>query len=158
MVRFMAKSFHSKTQASMEYLLVVALTLVIIVPTSYIFYNYSKESSEELTDAQIIKIGRSIVDASESIFFSGQGSKTVLELNIPENVNSVVIIDGIELVFNVTTNTGVSEFAFFSAVNLTSQGSSCNYNVCYLPEIASSGLKKIKLETINSNSVLIETV
>ena len=55
-------------QASMEYLLVVALTFAIMVPTTYLFYNYSKESGQEITDAQATKIGRNIVDTSETIF------------------------------------------------------------------------------------------
>ena len=59
----------------MEYLLVVALTFAIIVPTTYLFYNYSKESSQEITDAQVAQLGRSIVDAAESILYSGKGSK-----------------------------------------------------------------------------------
>ena len=63
----------------MEYLLVVALTFAIMVPTTYLFYNYSKESGQEITDAQATKIGRNIVDTSETIFYSGQGSKTVIE-------------------------------------------------------------------------------
>src|SRR3989338_6878306 len=86
------------SQSSMEYLLVVALTLAIIVPTTYLFYSYSKESSQEITDAQISKLGRSIVDTAESIFYSGQGSKTVIDLNIPDGVDSALIIDVRELV------------------------------------------------------------
>src|SRR3989338_10663579 len=126
----MAESHQAnrKAQSSLEYLLVVALTFVIIVPTTYLFYNYSKESSQEITDAQITKLGRSIVDSAESIFYSGQGSKTVLELNVPENVYSAQIIDGREFVFNVTTTFGISEIVFFSSVNMSTP-SNCNANV-----------------------------
>ncbi len=145
-------------QSSLEYLLVVALTLAIIVPTTYLFYVYSKESSEEIVDSQITKIGRSIVDAAESIFYSGQGSKTVLELNVPDNINSVSIIDGRELIFNMSTSFGISEIVFFSSVNMTAIGSNCNANTCIIPQLASSGLKKVKIEAINENSVRIETV
>src|SRR3990167_5412912 len=102
----MEESHQVKAQSSLEYLLIVALTFAIIVPTTYLFYNYSRESSQEITDAQITKLGRSIVDSAESIFYSGQGSKTVLELNIPDSVYSALIIDGRELVFNVTTTFG----------------------------------------------------
>ena len=73
-------------QASFEYLLVIALTFVVIVPATYLFYDYSRESSQEIIDAQVTKIGRTIVDMSESIYYSGEGSKTVLDLNMPENV------------------------------------------------------------------------
>ncbi len=154
----MEKSHQPKAQSSLEYLLVVALTFMIIVPTAYLFYNYSKESGQEITDAQITKIGRGIVDAAELIFYSGQGSKTVLELNVPENIDSALIIDGRELVFNVTTASGVSEIVFFSSVNITATGSNCNANICSIPKLASSGLKKVKIGAISKDSVRIEVV
>ena len=147
----------SRSQSSLEYLLVVALTLAIIVPTTYLFYNYSKESTQEITDAQITKLGRIIVDTAESIYYSGQGSKTVVELNVPDNVETAEIIDGRELVFNTTTNFGISEIVFFSSVNITTTGSSCNENICSLTEFAGSGLKKLKIESIGS-SVKIDVI
>ncbi len=154
----MEKSHRVRAQSSLEYLLVVALTFAIIVPTSYLFYNYSKESSEEITDAQITKIGRSIIDSAETIFYSGQGSKTVLELNVPDKIESALIIDGRELVFNLTTDFGTSEIVFFSSVNITTLSSNCIANVCTVPELASSGLKKVKIEAISKDSVSIETI
>ena len=147
-----------KSQSSLEYLLVVVLTFIIIIPTTYLFYNYSKESSQEITDAQITRLGRSIVDNAESIFYSGQGSKTVLELNVPNNIMSAVIIDGRELVFNATTSFGISEIVFFSSVNMTTTGSNCNVNVCNLQELGSPGLKKVKIEAISKDSVKIEVI
>ena len=156
----MAKSRPAKlsiAQASLEYLLVVALTFAIIVPTTYLFYSYSKESSQEITDARATKLGRSIVDAAESIFYSGQGSKTVLELSVPDNIASASIIDGREIVFNLTTSFGTSEIVFFSSVNMTTS-SNCNGNICTLPSLASSGLKKVKIEAISKDSVSIDVI
>ena len=145
-------------QSSLEYLLIVALTFVIILPTTYLFYNYSKESSQEIADAQITKLGRSVIDAAESIFYSGKGSKTVLELIIPDNAKSALIIDGRELVINMTTSFGVSEVVFFSSVNITGASPDCSANVCTLPAFSSSGLKKVKIEAISEQSVSIETI
>ncbi|MBI2659215.1 hypothetical protein HYX05_03920 [Candidatus Woesearchaeota archaeon] len=145
-------------QSSLEYLLVVAITFIVILPATYLFYSYSKESGYEITDAQVTRLGRSIVDAAESIFYSGQGSKTVLELNVPDNVGTAQIIDGREIVFNVTTSFGVSEIVFFSSVNLTTASSGCNVNVCNISGLAGSGLKKVKLEVISQDSVNIETI
>ena len=145
-------------QSSLEYLLIVALTFAIIVPTTYLFYNYSKESSQEITDAQITKLGRSIVDSAESIFYSGQGSKTVLELNVPENVYSAQIIDGREFVFNVTTTFGISEIVFFSSVNMSTSSQNCNANICKIPGLGNSGLKRVKIEAISKDTVAIDVV
>lgn len=142
------------SQSSLEYLMVVALTFVIIVPTTYLFYNYSKESSEEIIDAQTTKLGRSIVDTAEVIFYSGEGSKSTLELNVPDNIEAAMIIDNRELVFNISTNFGASEIVFFSSVNIT--GLNCEANVCKLPELASSGLKKLEISAISAGSILLK--
>ena len=147
----------SKSQASLEYLLIIALTLGIIVPTTYLFYNYSKESSQELTDAQITKLGRSIVDTSETIFYSGEGSKTILELTVPDNIVNAQIVDGREFVFNVTTNFGDEEIVFISNINLSTTGSNCVANVCKLPELSNSGLKKVRIRATKS-SAFIDTI
>ena len=153
----MAKSYQAKSQSSFEYLLVVALTFAIIIPTTYLFYNYSKESSQQISDAQVTRLGRGIVDAAETIFYSGQGSKTTLELNIPDNAVSAAIIDGRELVFKISTNFGISEIVFFSAVNITT-GSNCNGNICDLPQLGQSGVKKVKIEAITKDSVSIDVI
>ena len=154
----MAKSHQAKGQVSLEYLLIVALTFAIIIPTTYLFYSYSKESSQEIIDAQITKLGRSITDSSETIFYSGIGSKTTLDLNIPNSINNVLIIDGRELVFNVTTSFGISEIVFFSSVNLTTDGSNCNINVCSIPDLSGEGLKQVRIESVSKDSVSITTI
>src|SRR3989344_4491163 len=154
----MEKSLQVKGQSSLEYLLIVGITFAIIIPTTYLFYNYSKESSQEITDAQVIQFGRTLVDTAESIFYSGQGSKTVLDMNVPEKITSAIIIDGRELVLNMSTPFGVSEIVFFSSVNLTAPGQNCNSNVCNIPEFTIPGLKKVKVEAISAESVIIQTI
>ena len=153
------KAKGRSSQSSLEYLLIIALTFSIIVPTTYLFYNYSKESNQQITDAQITKVGKNIVDTAASIFYSGQGSKTILELNIPDGIKSAQIIDGRELVFNTTTSSGISEIVFFSSVNMTtSTTSDCSVNVCDLAGLGNSGLKKVKVEAISKDSVNIDMI
>lgn len=147
-----------KGQSSLEYLLIVALTFAIIVPTTFLFYSYSKESGQEIIDAQITKIGRDLVNTAESIFYSGLGSKTVLNVNVPEKITNAVIIDGRELVFNVTADFGVSEIVFFSNVNLTTTATNCVVNVCKIPELSSSGVKNVKVESVSKDSVSITVI
>lgn len=154
----MEKSHQAKSQSSLEYLLIVALTFAVMIPTTFLFYSYSKESSEEIVDAQLTKIGKSIIDSAESIFYSGYSSKTVLELNIPDKILSAQIIDGRELVFNMSTGFGISEIVFFTSVNLTTVSSNCNANICNLPGLPGKGLKKVKIESISQDSVKIETI
>ncbi|HLG24028.1 MAG TPA: hypothetical protein VI564_03825 [Candidatus Nanoarchaeia archaeon] len=153
----MAK-LQAKSQSSLEYLLVVAISLAIFVPTTYLFFNYSKDSSQDLSDAQLTEIGRTIIDTAESIYYTGEGSKTVLELSLPDNVRSAVIIDSKELVFNISSNFGISELVFISKVNITTLPANCNGNVCNLPELGSGGVKRIKITATTSDYTTIETV
>jgi uncharacterized protein (UPF0333 family) len=149
----MGKSSAKKCQSSLEYLLIVALTFAVIIPTTYLFYSYSKESGQELVDAQITKIGRNLVDTSETIFYSGDGSKTIIKVNMPDNVDVVTIVEGRELVFNLSNSFGVSEIVFFSLVNMSTDGSYCTGNVCKIDGFADGGLKNLKIHAINSRTV-----
>ena len=132
----------AKAQSSLEYLLVIALTFIIIIPTAYLFYSYSKESTGQIKDSQITKIGTTIVDGAKFIFYSGDGSKTELELNVPDNVNSVSIFDERELVFNIRTDFGSSDIVFFSNVPIKKADDD------RFKKLAESGLKKVKIEAI----------
>ena len=57
----------------------------------------------------------------------------------------------------MTTSFGVSEIVFFSSANLTTNGS-CSANVCNIPGLANSGLKKVKIESVSTSSVRIEVI
>jgi len=143
----------SNSQSALEYMVIIALTLGIIIPTTYVFFNYSRESSIQILDSQINQIGRSMIDTAETVYYSGQSSKIVLELNMPDVVTDMYIIDSRELIFNLTTSIGENEAVFFSSINITS--SNCQGQVCLLSEIAGSGIKKIKFEYYNQSQVLI---
>lgn len=154
--------WQNKTQSSLEYLLVVALTFVIMVPTAYLLYSYSKESAQEIKDSQITQIGKTIVDSAEAIFYSGEGSKTEIELNIPDNVNKVEIIDGRELVFNVRADFGSSDIIFFSppSVKIT-PAASCSSTTGEIAELKIPGLKKLSITSIrdgSANCISIRTI
>ena len=145
---------ENKSQSSVEYLVIIALTLGIIVPTTYLYFNYGSETNVRIIDAQINQIGRSMIDTAENVYYSGESSKIILQLNMPDNVRNAFIINNRELVLNVTTVLGENEAVFFSAVNITS--SSCADSVCSLNDIASVGSQKVKFESVsNGKQVLI---
>ena len=149
-----------KAQSALEYLMIIALTLGIIVPTAYLFFRYSSESNVQIVDAQIIQIGRSIIDTAQSVYFSGEGSKIVLEVNMPKNVDDVYILASRELVFKIISEisgTGETESVFFSSVNIPLTEGTGD-----LTDIAGSGLKRIRISARDDGSggteILIEEV
>ncbi len=140
----------------MEFLIVVGFAFFVIIPATYFFLNFSRESAEEISYYQFEDIGRSIVDTAESLFYHGRGSKTTLTLRMPKGIENAAIMDKRELVFNVSTSAGYSEFVFFSRVNLTT-AASCVQSMCPVQELGSAGVRNIRLIALNS-SVAIEQV
>tara|TARA_Y100000310_G_C20443452_1_gene697209 strand:- start:39 stop:482 length:444 start_codon:yes stop_codon:yes gene_type:complete len=136
----------TKTQSALEYLMIIALALGIIVPTTYLLFRYTSESNVQIIDSQISQIGRNIIDTAETVYFSGEDAKIVLELNMPENVDDIYILDSRELVFKMTTEIGESEVVFFSSIPVAEYTD--------LSEIAGFGLKKLNIES-DGSQVLI---
>lgn len=154
-----------KAQSALEYLMIIAITMGVIVPTTYLFFRYSSQSTAEIIDSQVNQIGRSITETAESVYYSGEGSKIVLDVNMPNGVNDIYILASRELVFQITTQIGQSEEVFFTAVDIpiTSNDASadCISGVkCQLNEIAGTGLKRIRIQSIDDGSggseILIE--
>ena len=152
-----------KSQSAIEYLLIVALVLGFIVPTSYIFFKYTAKSNDEIIDSQITQIGNTIIDTAETVFFSGQGAKIILELKVPKNVIDVDIKSNRELIFKVLSETGERELVFFSPGNIEILSDSCAGSDCELSGLADEGLKKIKVgaffdETAQKTKVMVMEV
>jgi|TARA_B100000315_G_scaffold51441_1_gene45914 hypothetical protein len=134
-----------KGQSALEYLMIIAIALGIIVPTAYLFFRYSSESNVEIVDSQITRIGRNIIDAAESVYFSGEGSKITLEINMPKEVSAISILEGRELVFKIDSQisaTGETETVFFSSVPIRGD----------LSSLAGSGLKKVRIIAVGDGN------
>ena len=139
---------RAKAQSALEYLMIIAISLGIIVPTAYIFFKYSSDSNIQIIDSQMGQIGRSIIDTAETVYFSGESSKIILELNMPKGIVDIDIVANRELVFKIDSEIGETEVVFFSSIGIpitSSDGSTdCLDNGnCDLSEIAGFGLKKI---------------
>ena len=153
----------SKAQSSWEYLIIVALILGVIVPTAYLIFRFSSESNEQILDTQINEIGKDIIDTAESVYFSGKGSRMVLEVYMPENVLDVYIRANRELVFKTTTDLGEVERVFFSSpgIKITSDDfydtvpDCTDDGNCKLPELASPGLHKINIQSIEDGNIVL---
>jgi hypothetical protein len=118
---------RQKGQSSVEYLFVVALALMIIVPGSMIFYSYSNNSKDALVHSQVFKVGNTLVDTALKLYSIGDGSWETIELSLPEQIDSIYVYNTTaysELV--ITYGKGaLSDGVFFSEVQLCNE-TSCN--------------------------------
>src|SRR3989338_1209842 len=151
---------NKKAQPALEYLMIVALVLGIIVPTTYLLFRTTSESNVKILYSQVSQIGNSIISTAETVFFSGEGAKIVLEVNMPKGVTNVEIWANRELVFEIVSELGTTEFVFFSQTTIpiisndpTNPDCVVNGN-CDLSDLTGEGLKRISIEAIDDGSGL----
>jgi len=117
-------------QSSVEYLFVVALSLMLIVPASFLFLGYSSSQEDTIVSAQINRIGNEILTKSEEMYVIGNNSWMTLELTLPSNFQNATIYGEKELVIDYFVRTGYTQAVFFSDVNITNGTHRCIANPC----------------------------
>ncbi len=110
---------RKKGQVSIEYLLILALALAIIVPGSMMLIDYSKETNEKLIESQINKIGMTIINNAEEVYSIGSYSWVTTEFSFPENVKDIYVdVNNNTLVIEYSTPRGITEAVFFTDIQL----------------------------------------
>src|SRR3989338_9153645 len=112
---------EAKAQVAMEYMLVLALILIVIVPATYVFYTYSQSSVRQIDEAQLTRFGQDIITTAENVYYLGSPSAIVVEGQMPSNVRDIKVISDIsqgvnELVFYVDRDSKLTETVFSSQV------------------------------------------
>ncbi|HEY9701459.1 MAG TPA: class III signal peptide-containing protein, partial [Allocoleopsis sp.] len=102
-------SKNNKAQVSVEYLIIIGVSLAVLIPGTYFFYEYSKSSNEGAIRSQINQIGSSIISNAESVYGLGEGSLVTTEVRYPKNIRDVYILDDSELVIKYELSSGMNE-------------------------------------------------
>lgn len=137
--------YRKKSQASLEYLIVFSLAFVLLLPMIYLFYEYSMQFSQQINTNAVAVIGNDIINAAESVFYMGRGSRLTLEVTMPDGVKNISILYNWdkninEFVFELFDST---QMAFFSNVNI---------NGTFDKTAISQGLKNIRVEAVNNSN------
>ena len=96
-----------KAQVGIEYLVVVGIIFLIIVPLTLIYLKYSGESSYAVTTSKVDLISNEIVNAANQVNVYGQDTQVKLTVDFPEGVQSDVT-QGKEITFIILTKDGQS--------------------------------------------------
>lgn len=104
-------------QISVEYLLVVGLTTIVVIFLLAISDYYSREVENTINTNQIDRIAKEIVDTAESMYYFGEPSKTTIKLFIPKGIEEINVSNN-ELNFRVRTQNGVTDMFYRSSVPL----------------------------------------
>ena len=144
-------------QGSFEYVLVVGIAMILIVPGAMLFYNYSTRSTDELVRSKVDMVGNDILDSVERVYYIGENSWETIEVDVPDGVTWIYVLNNSELVITYSSHVGESEAVFFSDINMTAP-----YNLdekFYItdPAYAHAGLNVIKVTSKGKYVLINET-
>lgn len=148
-----------KAQISVEYILIITLALMILLPGVYLFRNFALESNDRIIQSRLAEISNQIFVKAREMYYYGPPSKSVVTVELPSQINSFYILsipsnNEYYLVFDVLTTDGETEFMYESEVPLEanfpdcSPSDNCNQGFCKcFPErFYSAGIKNFEVQ------------
>jgi uncharacterized protein (UPF0333 family) len=96
---------RKKSQVATEYIVIVGLVLVILLPSAYLFFTYEKSTSDTIRNSQLESASTVIAKAANELYNFGTSSKTNVEITIPEGVDSIKF-EGNEIIFAFKASDG----------------------------------------------------
>ncbi len=82
---------YKKSQSSLEYLVVIGFTLLLLTPLSIMYLQYSQSSTEKIILEQVNQATSKIANAAQEMSYFGKPSKTTIAINFPNNINNIII-------------------------------------------------------------------
>ena len=142
-------------QFSVEYIMIVAISLLILLPGIYIFRNYAFESNDRLLENRLNEVANSVLLRAKKMHYFGPPSKSVVEVEMPPSISNMFIKNqGTEyyLGFTVLTSSGEKEFLFDSDIPIKVESpveckNPCDACTCFSENTYSEGIKNIKVES-----------
>ena len=122
-----------KAQVATEFLVIVSVSLIILIPIIYFAFFYAFEST---TSSEVQRTANNIADTADYIYSLGNGSQATIQVSIPQGViNSSVTNKTIS--FKIGNRAGISDVIAVTKANV----------VGTVP--SSVGIYKIKLQNLN---------
>ncbi|MFH1591716.1 MAG: hypothetical protein ABIC95_07385 [archaeon] len=109
---------RGKAQVSMEYMVVIGFSLMLLIPILIAFYM----QTNDLADSVNMNIARDatqeIIEHAELVYYLGSPSMIELQIRVPEKINNISLI-GRQVTFEVDTQAGLTDVFSIGTVNLT---------------------------------------
>ncbi len=136
-----------KAQTSMEFLILMGfLTFVIIIIVSTGFY-YSSTINDGIKSSQVANFANKITSTSETVFYTGEPSKSTISAHLPEGISGIEIIDN-SLIITYILSSGENKISYSSDVPMT-ENTSAQLSI-------SSGIKNIIIVANETHAIVSE--
>jgi hypothetical protein len=81
----------TKAQFAMEYMLVVAFSLALLLPVTSLIYDEYQKSREEVNAEHLTEVTRELVYQAERVYFQGAPSTMTVTVTLPNGVESFIV-------------------------------------------------------------------
>jgi uncharacterized protein (UPF0333 family) len=106
----------------MEYLLVASLAFMFIIVILVIAYSNSASFSSDVGRAQIQRVGSTIIDTANTVYYAGPPTKKTVKVYFPQSVRGIIPINGTsDIIFVLQGDNGLYDYSVSAATNLTGE-------------------------------------
>jgi len=105
-------------QASIEYLIILGFTFLMLIPLIYLFYTQQNSFQSDVAASQADKVVQKIADAADAVYYLGEPSQQTLLLNYPDNILNITVT-GQSVSFLIEGTGGKYEVIKWTSANLT---------------------------------------
>lgn len=120
------KRMNRLAQLAMEYVIIFAFIMMVIIPTTYVLKNYIADSIDSMTIKQAERITRVLIDNAREMYYLGTPSKIVVTVDMPNSIERMWIIDNKHdqsnlpqeyiIAYRINTADGEKDFLFDSDI------------------------------------------
>lgn len=130
-------------QISTEYLIVVMFVMFVVIGMVGAGFFYASQTRDSIKFSQLASFAQTLTDSAASVFYAGEPAQITVTPYLPQGVTSIVINNS-EILFTVSTSSGVSRISYSSAVPIEGTLS------------ATEGVKRIRLTALPSGVLIAQ--
>ena len=124
---------RSKAQVGIEYMIILGFVTLAVMFVLVLATIYSDQIKDKIKINQVESFSIQLINSAESVFFSGEPSKTTVSLYLPEGITEILISSD-ALIITLRTSSGENKRAYDSRVPINGSIS------------LGEGIKKLSLE------------
>lgn len=95
-----------KGQVSLEFMLIMGFVFALLVPLMILYNNTQRDTTDTLTEGQIIKASNTLRDAAERVYFAGEPAQERVTVYFPDGIRGVGV-QNTSFIFNVSGGAGM---------------------------------------------------
>lgn len=157
------KKRFGHAQVSMEFIMIVAISMMILLPGIYFFRNFAFESNDKILNSRLDEVASTILMKAKKMYYYGPPSKSTMQIDMPPQIGNMYIIanpdnvDNVEyyLMYTVLTSRGPEAVSYYSDIPLKAYETvdcegvcdDCTYYQCMPSRYYSEGLKNIQVKS-----------